>query len=367
MRKYRRSAFTLVELLAVIAIIAILATLTYVYFANMLQKGRDSKRITEISQIQNALLLYYRDEGRYPDSLDFGGTLVGSTSSTTYMAIVPENPTPRNDGNCPDEEFGYSLSTNANGKTEYSLRFCLAENTASLSSGYHCSTPGGVGDCFVCGSQVYVSSLGNYTCNTGAPNFDTCVYDSVQVGDQCWLKQNINLGSMTNGAVVQGNDNQLEKYCYDNNLSNCTAYGGLYLWSEAMKYSTEEGTQGICPNGWHIPTDIEQYELENYLKDNGQTCNNTRNFSWDCDTAGAKLVYGGSSDFDLLYSGQNVMPGSFIQLGSYGYFWTSLLGGGGSWVRGVYSAYSTVFRGGVVLDAQAFSVRCINDSAIISY
>jgi prepilin-type N-terminal cleavage/methylation domain-containing protein len=144
MRKYRRSAFTLVELLAVIAIIAILATLSYVYFANMLQKGRDSKRITEISQIQNALLLYYRDEGSYPDSLDFGGALVGSTSSTTYMAIVPQNPTPRNDGNCPDEEFVYATSTSANGRSEYSLGFCLAEKSADLNPGCSLASPSGI-------------------------------------------------------------------------------------------------------------------------------------------------------------------------------------------------------------------------------
>jgi prepilin-type N-terminal cleavage/methylation domain-containing protein len=140
-------AFTLVELLAVIAIIGILLSLSYVYFNGMAQKGRDTRRVTEISQIQNALQLYYRDEGRYPDSLDFGGALVGSTSSTTYMAVVPENPTPRDDGNCPDSEFVYSTSTNVNGKRDYSLRFCLAENTSNLSPGYSLANSLGIGSC----------------------------------------------------------------------------------------------------------------------------------------------------------------------------------------------------------------------------
>jgi general secretion pathway protein G len=137
-------AFTLVELLAVIAIIGILLSLSYVYFNGMMQKSRDTKRVTEISQIQNALQLYYRDEGQYPDSLNFGGSLVGSTSSTTYMAIVPQNPTPRDDGNCSDNEFIYATSTNANGKRDYSLKFCLSEATSNLSPGCNAASSLGI-------------------------------------------------------------------------------------------------------------------------------------------------------------------------------------------------------------------------------
>ncbi len=44
--------------------------------------------------------------------------------------------------------------------------------------------------------------------------------------------------------------------------ANCDTYGGLYHWHEMMAYSSIEGTQGICPDGWHLPTDNEWKTLE---------------------------------------------------------------------------------------------------------
>jgi len=46
----------------------------------------------------------------------------------------------------------------------------------------------------------------------------------------------------------------LKKYCFnDDQNSECTSYGGMYQWGEAMQYSAGEGARGICPVGWHIP------------------------------------------------------------------------------------------------------------------
>jgi len=58
------------------------------------------------------------------------------------------------------------------------------------------------------------------------------------------------------------NDGDIEKYCIDNLESNCDIYGGLYTWDEMMDYSTFSGGQGICPEGFHIPTDTEWKVLE---------------------------------------------------------------------------------------------------------
>ena len=78
-------------------------------------------------------------------------------------------------------------------------------------------------------------------------------YNTVQIGKQCWLKENLNVGDVT-AWNSQSDNSIIEKSCYDNNLSNCEAYGGLYKWGEAMQYSTKEKAQGICPAGWHIPS-----------------------------------------------------------------------------------------------------------------
>jgi len=87
-------------------------------------------------------------------------------------------------------------------------------------------------------------------------------YHAVLIGDQCWLKENLNIGTMVPGEYDMEDNNQIEKYCYDDDPTNCDIYGGLYQWDEMMQYSTIEGGQGICPNGWHIPTDDDWKILE---------------------------------------------------------------------------------------------------------
>ena len=88
-------------------------------------------------------------------------------------------------------------------------------------------------------------------------------YTTVKIGAQTWMAQNLNTGGMIVDTFSQ--QNLGEKYCYENKESNCTIYGGLYQWGEMMKYDTTPGSRGICPAGWHIPTDGEWTTLINFL------------------------------------------------------------------------------------------------------
>ncbi|MCP4252684.1 MAG: hypothetical protein GY775_04615 [Candidatus Scalindua sp.] len=109
-------------------------------------------------------------------------------------------------------------------------------------------------------------SLSSFACGTDqVGDVDGNLYDTVQIGSQCWMAENLNVGTMVEGSMDQPYDTVIEKYCYRNILDNCNAYGGLYQWREMMQYVTTEGTQGICPTGWHIPTDAEWKTLEMYL------------------------------------------------------------------------------------------------------
>jgi len=101
--------------------------------------------------------------------------------------------------------------------------------------------------------------------NTTVP-YDGKVYNTIQIDDQCWFKENLDVGTMI--ASYSPEDNQIdngiiEKYCYDNDTVNCNIYGGLYQWNEAMQYQKDEGAQGICPTGWHIPTLTDMESLRN--------------------------------------------------------------------------------------------------------
>jgi uncharacterized protein (TIGR02145 family) len=96
-------------------------------------------------------------------------------------------------------------------------------------------------------------------------------YATVLIGTQCWMAENLNVGTRINSTaglynIFEQTDNGiLEKYCYNNDPSQCDIYGGLYEWPESMQYSTVESAQGLCPDGWHLPTDGEWTELADQL------------------------------------------------------------------------------------------------------
>jgi|JFJP01.1.fsa_nt_gi uncharacterized protein (TIGR02145 family) len=79
-------------------------------------------------------------------------------------------------------------------------------------------------------------------------------YPTVEIGNQCWLAKNLNIGNFIAADTEMTNNTEIEKYCYLNNPSLCLNYGGLYQWDEMMQYSNVEGSRGLCPEGWHIPT-----------------------------------------------------------------------------------------------------------------
>ena len=207
---------------------------------------------------------------------------------------------------------------------------------------------------------------------------DGNVYDVVKIGNQCWMAENLNVGTKitsctggyvgicTDGADTvqnQANNSTIEKYCYGDIDANCTAEGGLYQWDEMMQYSETAGVQGICPSGWHIPTDAEQYTLENYLATG--TCDADRSSVWDCDPAGTKMSNetlngSNSSGFNAVLSGNRNANGAFYHLSSRAYFWSSSISGSSAWRRALYSSYSTVYRSASP-QARGFSVRCLQN------
>jgi len=100
-------------------------------------------------------------------------------------------------------------------------------------------------------------------------------YATIQIGTQCWMAENLNIGARILGSNDQTDNDIIEKYCYQDVFYNCDKYGGLYQWDEIMQYMTTEGTKGICPAGWHIPTDAEWCILENEVDAGTVSCTAT--------------------------------------------------------------------------------------------
>ena len=91
------------------------------------------------------------------------------------------------------------------------------------------------------------------------------IYHTIKIGNTCWFKENLDIGEMIPSSQTQTNNTIIEKYCYNNVAANCTEYGGLYQWKEAMQYSspTLQGVKGICPDGWKIATRTNIDEIVN--------------------------------------------------------------------------------------------------------
>jgi len=132
--------FTLIELLVVIAIIGLLATMSVVALNSAREKARDSRRLSDVKQVQTALEMYYSTAGVYPSNSNFTVGSSIATSSQTFMGSIPSNPTPVNDGDCPS---GAEYQYDSNGLT-YTIMYCLGAQTNDIVSGTNCAMPSGI-------------------------------------------------------------------------------------------------------------------------------------------------------------------------------------------------------------------------------
>jgi uncharacterized protein (TIGR02145 family) len=199
-------------------------------------------------------------------------------------------------------------------------------------------------------------------------------YHTVKIGNQCWMQENMDIGTRITGSQNQLSNSIIEKYCQQDNEVNCSVYGGLYQWAEALQYyngasnTTAWSTppsgivRGICPEGWHIPTLAEWTQLTDYLgglsvaggkmKEAGTT-------HWVSPNTGAT----NSSWFTALPGGSHWGPGGFYYFPTNALFWTATEGSAtGAWYRilGYDWAGVSGWPDGGKIDG--FAVRCLYDA-----
>ncbi|MCF8302725.1 MAG: hypothetical protein K9I94_05560 [Bacteroidales bacterium] len=197
-------------------------------------------------------------------------------------------------------------------------------------------------------------------------------YAAVMIGNQCWMAENLNVGALIPGNDQMQDNSIIEKYCYDDNLSNCDEYGGLYQWDEMMQYITNQGVQGICPPGWHTPTDEEWMILEGSVDSQyGYPDPEWEQTGYRGYNAGQKLKStsgwynnGNGSDefgFTALPAGHRNIYGSFSGYSGGGYWWSSSESSSlKAWYRFLDYFYPSVGRYNYNKD-YGFSVRCLKD------
>ena len=128
------------------------------------------------------------------------------------------------------------------------------------------------------------------------------------------MAENLNIGKMVPGAENQNDDNEIERYCYNNDTTKCDEFGGLYQWAEMMQLPSrcntescadliQENHQGICPEGWRLFT-WDDYVIVRGYKD-----------EYSDGIKGLRSTYGFSgtnaSGFSLTGAGMRTKLGAF--------------------------------------------------------
>ena len=177
------------------------------------------------------------------------------------------------------------------------------------------------------------------------------------------MAENLNVGEMISGDKDQSNDSKIERYCYENDSTNCEEYGGLYQWAEAMQLPSECNTkscadqikpnhQGICPDGWRLLT-YDDFYIVVHADGNRHGVEDVRAMGFGgYNYSGYSLIGGGLREGD---------DGLFYKLNSAAFWYfpieqESRVNRAGS---GSTNSSTTTFSQGYNSKNDGFSVRCV--------
>ena len=217
-------------------------------------------------------------------------------------------------------------------------------------------------------------------------DIDRNSYPIVTIGSQVWMAEHLKVTRFANGQPIPHVESASAwvdlttydmAYCWHGNSeANRDIYGGLYTWAAAMNGASNtdanpSGVQGICPDGWHLPSDSEWKELEIYL---GMSEDDTKKWSDRGTNEGGKLKEAGilrwndpntgatnESGFTALPASVRVYTGDFGTLGMNTIIWTTTQDGP---ERALYRSlmYNSagISRNSYFRD-NGYSVRCLKD------
>jgi uncharacterized protein (TIGR02145 family) len=214
-------------------------------------------------------------------------------------------------------------------------------------------------------TQMTVDYTGaGFTCGDNI-SYNGDVYSTVQMssayGGKCWFGENLRTTKKPDGSnIITG------VYC---DPAGCgTGWGRLYEWDTAMNgASTAAGCgvqiQGICPAGWHIPSDYAGCSGDDFpsLGTNAGALKKTGTTEWNTTNAGVT----NASNFTAYPAGRHYTDGNYYSRGIYGYFWSSsenISLPTNAWARFLHDNDAT-FQKTWYIKPEAFSIRCVQDSA----
>ena len=196
-------------------------------------------------------------------------------------------------------------------------------------------------------------------------DFDGNTYFAVKIGDQIWMSENLSVTHYRNGMPIPmlsedtlWSETSSGAYCqYNNDPQMTEIYGNLYNWSAVTD------SNGLAPDGWHVPSDDEWQTLVDYLGGNdyaGGILKETGTTHWAAPNAGAL----DSQGFTALPGGYRMGTGVFVSLRAEAALWSSTDGGAdsyGAWYRDMYYWSPYISRYFHSNKKWGYSVRCVKD------
>jgi len=196
---------------------------------------------------------------------------------------------------------------------------------------------------------------------TTVTDFEGNVYNTVTIGTQVWMKENLKVTHYRDGSsipnVTEAAPWQAQTagaYCnYDNDANNGSTYGRLYNW-----YAVND-SRGLAPAGWHIPSEAEWNTMVSYLGGEevaGGKLKETGATHWTIINIGATNETG----FTAIPGGERSYNGVFNKLNEAATWWTSSSDGTYAW-QWIVGAYDDDIGEQGSIYTYGFSVRCVKD------
>lgn len=237
----------------------------------------------------------------------------------------------------------------------------------------------------------------NFTvANCGTVNdIDGNIYTTVVIGEQCWMRENLRTTRFADGTAIKFESANVDeaisglpqRYNPNGNADNVATYGYLYNWHAVMRGSTSSnanpsGVRGVCPTGWHVPSEAEWTQLTTYLQNHTAfLCGNENTHiakamsattGWASNatvcSVGNQQNLNNSSGFNVLPAGKfyrfYVVGSSVLGYADFSnkaYLWSATELNNGSAYYHTLSNNSSVFGTADTEKCSDFSVRCLQD------
>lgn len=219
-------------------------------------------------------------------------------------------------------------------------------------------------------------------------DIDGNVYGTVVIGNQVWMRENLRTTHFADGTPIPDHTNDklasyskpiLYRPLYNGSHNPPAEYGLLYNWPAVMhgkspSSANPSGVQGVCPDGWHVPSTAEWKEMIDYVRDNEEFIESSKCVSkaLASTTGWEKKGYVGRNPQNNNSTGFSALPvgwyspefGNFLKCGEYCGFWTASSGNEWALQQVWMDTYlrSPYYAKGTYDESDSYSVRCVMDN-----